>query len=470
MVKALAARDTGENLRFFRGAIRRDEHQHRLAHNFLRRETEELLRTAIPTGDGAFQGFADDRVIGGLDDGGEMRAHCLHSLRLGDVTHETGEGWRVLRADAGDGQFDRELRAIGAQGGQFQSLAEHRALRRGEEMRQTVLMLLAQGRRDDDPGHFPAQHLVRGVTKDSLRGGIEFEDPPQVIDADDAVQGRIQNGPLAGFALPQGAIPLLDMIEHLIECVGQQAQFVLADFPGADGIVFASGDGLGDIGQRQDRLGNAFLQHGGDGESHQEGNRHDQDDNAAVELEPPIHGGQIVFEIERAQSPSIFADRLGQEDARSVETIAILPGRGGQGAGGLNPGIAGKQFSVTPIKAGSHHIRFGSQGGEDGFGVIHIFKSQRCRGVVCGDLSQCRQILDHAVPERDQLVRDERAAGQQQHRAAGQQDDRHEFSPDGLVLKSHLLAPSVPTSSAARSTFELIVRRAALAASVLIRS
>ena len=74
-----------------------------------------------------------------------------------------------------------------------------------------------------------------------------------MIDADDAVQGRFQNGPLARFTFPHGGIPLVDMIQHLIEGIGQQAQFVLAHFSGADRIVLPVGDRFGRFGQSKDR-------------------------------------------------------------------------------------------------------------------------------------------------------------------------------------------------------------------------
>ena len=75
-----------------------------------------------------------------------------------------------------------------------------------------------------------------------------------MIDADDSVQGRFQDGPLASFTLPQGGVPLVNMIQHLIERIGQQAQFVPAHFSGTHGIVLPLGDRLGGLGQIKDRL------------------------------------------------------------------------------------------------------------------------------------------------------------------------------------------------------------------------
>ena len=75
-----------------------------------------------------------------------------------------------------------------------------------------------------------------------------------MIDADDAVQGRFQNGGLARFTFPQGGIPLVDMVQHLIEGIGQQAQFVLPHFAGTDGKILPVGDRLGRLGQIKDRL------------------------------------------------------------------------------------------------------------------------------------------------------------------------------------------------------------------------
>ena len=111
--------------------------------------TEELLGSRIPTSDEAFQGLAYDRISGGLDDGGEVRAYRLHALPLGDVTDKSGEcGW-FLRADTGDGQFDREFLPVRAQGAQFQSPTQRGAFAGRQVMGQPAPMLVAHGQRDD---------------------------------------------------------------------------------------------------------------------------------------------------------------------------------------------------------------------------------------------------------------------------------------------------------------------------------
>ena len=74
-----------------------------------------------------------------------------------------------------------------------------------------------------------------------------------MINADDAVLSRVQNRSLARFTCPQGGVLLLDLVQHLIEGVGQQPQFVLTHLAGADRIILAVGHRFGRIGQGQDR-------------------------------------------------------------------------------------------------------------------------------------------------------------------------------------------------------------------------
>ena len=64
----------------------------------------------------------------------------------------------------------------------------------------------------------------------------------------------------------------LDLREHLVEGIGEQAQFILAQSFGPNGIIPAVGDGLRGLGQREDGLRNLLLQNPGKQVSHQERN------------------------------------------------------------------------------------------------------------------------------------------------------------------------------------------------------
>ena len=76
MVDGLAAADALEYDEFLIVPLRRDQDGHRLADDFGGRIAEEPLGSFVPAGDDAIEVLTDDRVVRGLDDGGEP----LHRL------------------------------------------------------------------------------------------------------------------------------------------------------------------------------------------------------------------------------------------------------------------------------------------------------------------------------------------------------------------------------------------------------
>jgi hypothetical protein len=133
----------------------------------------------------------------------------------------------------------------------------------------------AQGRRDDRLGQFPAQDLGPAVAERPLGGRVELDDPPPVVDGDDAVQGGLEDGRLARFALAhrllgllapdelpdlaadgghhrqqlvvrllQRAVEELDHAEHLAAAPDREAEGAVQADPGR-------GRGPGEVGVRQ---------------------------------------------------------------------------------------------------------------------------------------------------------------------------------------------------------------------------
>src|SRR5262249_21339705 len=80
-----------------------------------------------------------------------------------------------------------------------------------------------------------------------------------------------------------------------------------------------------------------------------------------------------------------------------------------------------------------------------------------------------RIAVDHPLSDRDDLISDEGGAGQQQHRRAGRQEGGHELPLDGQAAQAQVHFPPSSTSSDSRSSLELMVSRAVLAALMLIR-
>src|SRR5260370_41065063 len=93
-----------------------------------------------------------------------------------------------------------------------------------------------------------------------------------------------------------GDIALLDAVEHAVELVKQNADFVLASLSGADGIVFMRGDGGCDRCQLLDRPGNNALQaakprgcNSQGGQEHDENDQHESQEAGGKSPQVPIN-------------------------------------------------------------------------------------------------------------------------------------------------------------------------------------
>ena len=85
MIYALAPPEAVQNLRLFVAPIRGNQHGDGPPDRFLGRVAEQPLRALVPTGDDAVEVFADDRVVGGIDNGRQRRSSLLAVLAFGDV-------------------------------------------------------------------------------------------------------------------------------------------------------------------------------------------------------------------------------------------------------------------------------------------------------------------------------------------------------------------------------------------------
>ena len=124
------------------------------------------------------------------------------------------------------------------------------------------------------------------ISQQSKRCGIAERAFSVAIDAEDRFRGGIQKQPdsslafMQGFlgalpvrdfllqlgrafvhaplqilaGLPQVRIAVLDLLQHLVKAVDQDADFVLRLFPGTNGVIPCTGDHLCRPGQFQDRI------------------------------------------------------------------------------------------------------------------------------------------------------------------------------------------------------------------------
>src|SRR5437879_1222887 len=70
-------------------------------------------------------------------------------------------------------------------------------------MRYPLAMPISQGRGNNRLGELLAQYFSTRIAEGPLRCRIKLDNPPFVIDADNAIQCGLQDGPFASFAPPQ---------------------------------------------------------------------------------------------------------------------------------------------------------------------------------------------------------------------------------------------------------------------------
>ena len=111
-------------------------------------------------------------------------------------------------------------------------------------------------------GHVLALRHAEGLAA----GPVEVDGDARRVRAADEIGSCFENGgePRLGRDLDaqlalgklQRVVLRLDLPQHLVEGVGQQAQFAAAGFPGPNGIVFFLGNGPRGGGQVEDGAGN----------------------------------------------------------------------------------------------------------------------------------------------------------------------------------------------------------------------
>ena len=117
----------------------------------------------------------------------------LGGAEVAEVSREE----RRLAGDAGDRQFHRDFRPVGAEGGHLDPLAQQGAFARGEEAGQSPVVVGPQPRRHNQTGQVLAHGVGAGVAERPLGRLVEIDDPPLVVDGDDRVQGGLQDRRLA---------------------------------------------------------------------------------------------------------------------------------------------------------------------------------------------------------------------------------------------------------------------------------
>src|SRR5580704_14815951 len=110
MIHSFALLQAGDNLGLFIETIRWDERRHRFADNLVSGVAEEPLRAFVPACDDAVQIFANDGVVGRIDDGSKKAANALGVVVFGDVAGDFGcaDNLALIVSDRRNGQRDIE--------------------------------------------------------------------------------------------------------------------------------------------------------------------------------------------------------------------------------------------------------------------------------------------------------------------------------------------------------------------------
>ena len=250
--------------------------------------------------------------------------------------------------------------------------------------------------------------------------------------------------------LPQGRVALLNLLEHCVEPVNEQAQFVLALFDGAQRVVLFPGHRVRGPGQVQDRLGNDPLQARGNQKSHQAGADHNHDDNAGVAAHSRRQFLQVRLDVHRADGV-VAEDHFAKDpQPAALQFDAVVTHR--RRVKIFLPEltmVCAQHSAVGSVNAGGDDVRLAGQLGQSFVGRFRVGKLQRA-GHVCGDNVRLRRkVAHHRLAKRHTVVKDNRHAGQRQGDAAGQQIDPNQLSLDGRVFKNSHRSAS-PASGCSR--------------------
>ena len=140
----------------------------------------------------------------------------LVPLPLRDVADVAGERRPVVGEDPGDRQLRGELAPVAPHREELDPAAELVRLARRQVVLQALNIGPSKGRRDEELDHRPSDHPVAAITEDLLRGRVEFDDPPVMIQGHQRVGRRLEDGglPRLGLArLALGPLPLDELAD-----------------------------------------------------------------------------------------------------------------------------------------------------------------------------------------------------------------------------------------------------------------
>src|SRR5439155_19960390 len=142
----------------------------------------------------------------------------------------------AVEGNSGDGKLDGKLGPVAAERLNLNAAAEGGPRAVVQVALQPSLMTLEEARGDEELGHVPSHRGVTAEPEHLLCRRVELRDRSPVVDADDGVQGRVQDGALARLAPPKRLLCRLALSDVLHERHGIKRSSPGILDPGGTGV------------------------------------------------------------------------------------------------------------------------------------------------------------------------------------------------------------------------------------------
>ena len=271
------------------------------------------------------------------------------------------------------------------------------------------------------------------------------EQARQVVTRAGRVRDPVQQIEPAQLALEPRLIAL-DARQHVVEGVGQLAEFLTLRSCGTYGIVASLGDLPRRCGERQDRFRDHPLQASRDQVGGGKTSEREQRADAEKELEVLVDLTEIRLEVESSHAPPVLHDGLHAAQEAKLEAVAVVArrGRSGRVRGGIR--VGSHQASVVQVQPCCHDVRLRLQGRQHLARIARVVEGERRRAVRGDRLAENLEVAERQLPEGQVLVGEERGGGDEHDRSAGEQDDGHESAADRACVRGHGSSSRLPRS------------------------
>ena len=228
---------------------------------------------------------------------------------------------------------------------------------------------------------------------------------------------------------------LFDVAEHLVEGVGQRAEFVGPELYRPRFVVACLGDFFGRVGEGENRPRDRALEGGGEEEGEQERAEEDEPGETREILELGREFIEIGPEVEGAEAVAIEHDGMHDDEAAGSEPRAV--GLGALRHLGLLPAprVGRQRRTLGIVKARSLDSSVGAQRLEVVTGIVGILEGQRRGAVPRQGVGEHLEIARHAIAKAGAFIDEKGGAGGEQGEEGGAHDGKRHFPADRQISK-----------------------------------